>query len=144
MTIISTTSDRDLTPLNSHLLQFSREMPQIPEESFLRYPNRWFLGSRDGCSCAFRHLGRGSTHLGFAGPEDWWPEEPDELEATLQIHAAFTSIVSTGQALDCIDAWTSDQLDPQLAGELRVNLAQMPASSFRLFADHRFELTHQD
>ena len=84
MAIVSTTSEADLTTLNTPLVQFSRNVNAIPEAALLRYPNKWFLGSKDGCSCAFRHLDQNATDLGFSEPVDWWEEDQEDIDATLQ------------------------------------------------------------
>jgi len=140
MTLISTTSDRELTEFNTSLVQFSRQLPQVPEESFLQHPNKWYLGSKDGCSCGFRHLDRGNEKLGFSEPVDWWPEEPEDVEATNQAVNIFKALLNEGAKLDCVDAWAEDKKqEPQLNGELVVNLSIIPEASFRFFEGHRFE-----
>ncbi|WP_220814208.1 hypothetical protein [Pseudomonas paralcaligenes] len=104
MTVISTTSEVDLTLLNTPLMQFSRSISGVPEAELLQYPQKWFLGSKDGCSCDFRHLDRGSADLGFSQPVDWWPEDQEDIDATLQVLEVFRSILAGGHDLDCIDA----------------------------------------
>jgi hypothetical protein len=142
MTIVSTTSEADLTKLNTPLVQFSKDIAGIPEIIFLNYPNKWFLGSKDGCSCAFRHIGDGAIELGFSEPVDWWEEDQEDLDATLQVVEAFRTILRDGHKLDCIDAWASDNKEPpRLAGYLEVNLSEISAQSFRFFEGYRFELS---
>ncbi|MBD9417543.1 hypothetical protein IB234_23505 [Pseudomonas sp. PDM16] len=142
MTIVSTTSEADLTKLNTPLVQFSKDITAIPEVTFLNYPNKWFIGSKDGCSCAFRHIGDGAIELGFSEPVDWWEEDQEDLDATLQVVEAFRMILRDGHKLDCIDAWASGNQEPQnLTGELAVNLNEMSAKSFRFFEGYRFELS---
>lgn len=144
MTVISTTSDRDLSEFNSALMQYSRELPGIPEEKFLCYPNKWFLGSQHQCSCGFRHLDRQNKDLGFAEPVEWWPEEPEDIEATKQVVKSFHALLGEGAKLDCVDAWSSDEkADPQLAGEEIINFSVTPVSSFRFFEGHRFEFSSE-
>jgi len=140
MTVISTTSERELSEFNTPLVQFSRQLPQLPEESFLQHPNKWYLGSKDGCSCGFRHLDHGNEDLGFSEPVDWWPEEQEDIAATLQVVGVFKTLLSEGAKLDCVDGWEQDKKqDPKLHGESVVNLAVIPETSFRFFESHRFE-----
>ena len=144
MTVISTTSNHELSEFNTPLVQFSRKLPQVPEESFLRYPNKWYLGSKDGCSCGFRHLDHGNEELGFSEPVDWWPEEQEAVEATHQVVRVFRALLSEGAKLDCVDPWVQDKKQaPKLFGELVVNLAAISESSFRFFEGHRFEFTSE-
>lgn len=144
MTVLSTTSDRDLSEFNTPLLQFSRQLPHVPEESFLRYPNKWFLGSKDGCSCGFRHLDRGNQELGFLEPVDWWPEEKEDIDATLQVVGVLKDVLREGAKLDCVDAWAQDQKnDPKLSGELVVNLTSISEANFRFFEGCRFEFANE-
>lgn len=139
MIVLSTDSDRDLTLLNSDLVVFAREMPASPQAALLRYRHRWYLGSCEGCSCGFRHLERSSTSLGFGQPEDWFPEEPQYVAATIEAVAALRAILADGATLDCIDAWASDNPKPEpLAGTLSVDLGTLPAAHFRFFEGHRF------
>ena len=142
MTIVSTTSEADLTKLNTPLVRFSKDTSGVPEVIFLNYPHKWFLGSKDGCSCAFRHIGDGAMELGFSEPVDWWEESQEDLEATLQVVEVFRTILRDGHRLDCIDTWASHSKDPQrLAGDLDVNLGEMSAKSFRFFEGYRFEFS---
>lgn len=143
MTVISTTSKLDLSELNTSLVRFSKDMPNVQVESFLRFPHIWFLGSKDGCSCGFRHLDHGNEELGFSEPVDWWPEDAEDVEAMLQVVGIFKDILNKGERLDCIDAWAKDDEDePRLAGDLVVNLGAIQESCFRFFEWHRFELTN--
>jgi len=142
MIVVSTDSDQDLTCLNSELMRFSREMPAVPRIAFLQYPNKWCLESRDGCGCGFRHLDHVNIELGFSEPVDWWPEDADDIAATIEAVSAFKTILSDGSRLDCIDAWISDdrKLEP-LSGSDIIELTATEAASFRFFEGHRFELT---
>lgn len=140
MIVVSTTSERDLAELNTPLVQFSKEMPNVQVESLLQFPHKWFLGSKDGCSCGFRHLDHGSEELDFTEPADWFPEDPEDIEATQQVVEIFKDILSKGAQLDCIDAWAIDEEDePRLAGDSIVMLGSIPESCFRFFEWHRFE-----
>ena len=143
MTVLSTSSDADLAAGNNELVRFTRELPGIPEESYLQYKYRWYLGSKSGCSCEFRHLYVNSVGLGFEVPQEWFPEEPSDIEATLQVAAAIRVLVEGGESVDCVDAWAHGQTvaDP-LAGDIQVNLSEVSNERFRFFESHRFTFAH--
>jgi hypothetical protein len=139
MTLLSTTADIDLSLGNNDLVRFSRELPGIPEETYLGFKNKWFIGSKSGCSCEFRHLYVKSVELGFGLPEDWMPEEQSDIEATHQIIASIRSLVESGANVDCVDAWSQDQtVAAPLAGEVEVDLATVSNEAFRFFEMHKF------
>lgn len=140
VTVVSTTSQRELTEFNTALVKFSRQLPGVPEESFLRYPSKWYLGSKDGCSCGFRHLDHGNEELGFSSPVEWWPEDQEDIDATLEVLSVFKTLLREGAKLDCVDAWTQDvEQEPSLVGEIVVNLGTLQEGCFRFFEGHRFE-----
>ncbi len=144
ITLLSTTSENDLTINNNELVQFSSELPGIPEEKYLNFKNKWYIGSKSGCSCDFRHLYVGSVDLGFGEPEDWYPEETSNMEATHQVTAVIRELVEKGELVDCIDAWAHGQKEAApLSGNIDVNLAKVNNSSFRFFENHRFIFSHQ-
>ena len=138
MTLLSTTSLRDLAVFNTPLLQMSRVLPGRPEEVFLQYAQRWFVGSQYGCSCGFRHLT--ALELGFGVPEEWMPEDDCDIEATLALVAMLRSLIADGAQVDCIDSWAEDdtQADAELAGDMLEDLSGMADASFRLYSTHRF------
>lgn len=143
MTLLSTTSDADLALGNNEIMQFSRELPGIPEETYLRHRHRWYIGSKTGCSCEFRHLHVNSVELGFGLPQDWFPEEPSDIEATLQVAAVIRALVDKGESVDCVDAWSNGQeFAEPLAGDLEVNLSAVSNEQFRFFENHRFTFIH--
>ena len=140
MTLLSTTSPRDLTVFNTPLLQMSRVLPSRPEAVFLQHAHRWFVGSQYGCSCGFRHLT--SQELGFGTPEEWMPEDDCDIEATLELVAMLRSLIADGAQVDCIDSWAEDETQAlaELAGDMVVDLSAMADASFRLYSMHRFSL----
>jgi hypothetical protein len=142
MTILSTTSGLDLTQLNSIDVIFSRVMPKIPEENLLKYPNKWYVGSSVGCSCGFRHLNpHNFDDLGFSEPVDWFSEEPEAIEATLNLVRAFKKIISDGSQLECIDAWCGDRAGEHvLSRRITVSLSQLSEAAFRLIGDTQHEI----
>ncbi|MET3135108.1 hypothetical protein AAKU55_005411 [Oxalobacteraceae bacterium GrIS 1.11] len=139
MTILSTTSNDDLSVHNNELVKFSEQMPGVPEEKYLQFPRQWFIGSKDACSCSFRHLYVTSVELGFGAPEDWYPEESEDIEATRQVIAVTRGLIEKGEQVDCVDAWMNDAADADpLAGDLVVNLSEVDDLAFRFFESHRF------
>ena len=139
MTLLSTTADVDLSLENNDLVRFTRELPGIPEETYLGFKNKWFIGSKSGCSCELRHLSIPSVELGFGLPEDWFPEEQSDIEATRQIIASIRSLIENGANVDCVDAWSQYQtVAVPLAGEVEVNLATVSNEAFRFFEMHKF------
>jgi hypothetical protein len=139
MTFLSTNSPEDLALGNGPLVQFSRDMPGLPEERYLEHAHKWFIASRFGCSCGFRHLTVASVELGFGEPEDWYPEEAEDIQATLQVMAAIRRLVNAGAQVDCVDAWAHGQIEAaELAGTLSVDLTVVGDAAFRFFENHRF------
>jgi hypothetical protein len=135
--LLSTTSDADLARHGSDLLCFSRELPDEHAAHALAYPHRWYVGSKSGCSCTFRHLY--STELGFGAPVDWYPEEDDAIAATLEFIAVVRGLVASGAAVDCVDAWSGESNTHGLGEPLAVDLATLADADFRFFEDRRFD-----
>ncbi|MES2571024.1 MAG: hypothetical protein V4710_13335 [Verrucomicrobiota bacterium] len=143
ITLLSTTSTTDLAPSNTGLVQWSRKLPGIPEERFLAFPHQWLIGSKSGCSCDFRHLYISSVDLGFGEPEEWFPEEADDIEATLQVIATVRALVEKDESVDIVDAWPNAEERP-LDGTIEVNLGEVSNRAFRFFENHRFIFINQN
>jgi hypothetical protein len=136
MLLLSTDSPADLSAHNDALITFSRQLPGLPEEQLLASPNRWFVGSRNECSSGFRHLHLTSVDLGFGEPEDWYPEEPEDLAATAKFIGIVRELVASGASVDCVDAW--DHSDPPgIAGTVEVDLSRVGDRAFRFFERRR-------
>lgn len=139
--VVSTTAEDDLSQWNTALVQFSRDIPEGTGLSFLRYSNKWYLGSKDGCSCGFRHLDYENVEaLGFSDPLEWWPEDQEDIEATFQVVRIFRSLLTQKAQLDCVDTWFDCDLEMEPPEDLKVDLANIPESHFRFFEGYRFEL----
>lgn len=138
--LLGTTSDEDLARHNTTLLHFTRDIPTTGaatvEATALRHPHRWYVGSSAGCSCSFRHLY--SVELGFSEPEDWYPEEAEDIQATLQFIQVVRALVAEGHAVACIDAWEHAEMLPNEHEELLVALSSIRDSEFRFFENHHF------
>ncbi|MGZ8219794.1 hypothetical protein [Methylomagnum sp.] len=138
MVLLSTDSPEDLSANNDRLIAFSRELPGLPEETFLTHPNKWFVSSAHGCSCGLRHLCIESVELGFNKPVDWYSEDAEAIEATLKFTAIVRLLVQQGAQVECIDAWASETEPANLSGTIQVNLSEIADAEFRFFENHRF------
>lgn len=138
---LSTTSPEALDALPSHLYQFSRptEAEVKAIGGLLKHPYHWYLtGPYGGCSCHFRHLGEGS-HMYFSAPEDWDPEDAEEIESTMAVYDALAHILASGNALDLIDLWNG--MGPEGVKDLPVSLRDVTRERFRFFENYRFVLS---
>lgn len=133
--LLSTTSNEDLSQYNREEIRFNQAVPeQLPVDRLL-YPSKWYVGSRTGCSCSFRHLYE--PDLGFGVPEDWFPEEESDIQAT-QIFVRFVrSLLAKGEKVDCIDAWEGNSEMP--FAQLLINLSQIRDEEFRFIENHHFD-----
>jgi hypothetical protein len=136
---ISTDTTTDLTAHNSEFVRFERlsDSNNDPTTVLLAYPQKWYIGSKSGCSCSFRHLM--SIDLGFSDPVDWYEEEQDDIAATQELYSIFTTILSSGYHIDLIDSWQGAQ-----AGDIKmldVSLNEVSNTAFRLFENYKFKLT---
>lgn len=135
--ILSTTSNEDLTQFNREDVRFTQQVPDHLPANLLLYPNKWYVGSRTGCSCSFRHLHE--PDLGFGIPEDWFPEEEADIEATKMFVLIVRALLAKGEHVDCIDAWEGNGEGP--FSQLSVNLSQIRDEEFRFFENHHFDFS---
>ena len=133
--ILSTTSSDNLSQFNSEEITFDKNLPERLPLNHLLYANQWYVGSRTGCSCSFRHLS--GPELGFGIPEDWFPEEKADIEATSTFIRLVRSLIMKGEKVDCIDVWESNHAEPPHL--MSVNLNQIRDEEFRFFEDHHFD-----
>ncbi|SUD39501.1 Uncharacterised protein [Ectopseudomonas mendocina] len=141
--IFSTTSTRNLEKLNNDTLHFSREIPDLEQLRYLQYPNKWHLTTDGSCSCGFRHLDMGADELGFSEPEDWLPEEPEDIQATLQVVAILKSLLAEGEKLDCIDVWHGgEHTKPSIKNKIAVNLNALSDVKFRFIENYLFNFSN--
>jgi hypothetical protein len=136
LVVLSTSSDEDLSEYNNELVHFEKEIPDLAEIEKLKYQNKWYLGSKSGCSCTFRHLY--STELGFASPVDWYPEEEDEIDATLQVAKIIRQLVNQGESVDCIDIWEGNKNNQLEIKTINVNLSEVSDEAFRFMENYLF------
>jgi hypothetical protein len=135
---ISTDSAEDMSHRNSELVRFEKvtDPNADPCIGLLDFANKWYVGSKTGCSCTFRHLF--SVELGFGEAEDWYKEEQDELDATRELYGILFSLLSLGYEVDLVDRWEGTQ--PENITTLEVSLDDVPESAFRMFENHKFRL----
>jgi hypothetical protein len=131
---LSTTSKEDLSKLNSDMVRFEQAKPQDDGTERLLHPQKWYIGSKSGCSCTFRHLT--STELGFGEPVDWAPEEVEEIKATAELYRVIRHIISEGYAVDLLDLWVGMERGGVTVMEVDFNI--IPEAAFRLFENHHF------
>jgi hypothetical protein len=135
---LSTDSPADLRIYSTDLIRFQKaddnEYKVTSIIDLLEFPNKWFVGSESGCSCTFRHLM--ATELGFGAPEDWYPEEQVDVDATQQLYDVIVLLLASGHRVDCIDIWQSPE--PKYIKTLPVSLDAVPREAFRLFENYRF------
>lgn len=138
---ISTDSSEDLARWNSELVRFEKVTNPCadPCTRLLDFPNQWYVGSKSNCSCTFRHLY--SIELGFSEPEDWCPEEQDELDATKELYAILVSILSSGHQVDLVDRWEGAK--PDDITTVDVSLDEISETAFRMFENHKFRLSKE-
>ena len=141
MVHISTDCTDDLSCRTSDLVRFASpsDKTYTPCPRILKHDRKWFVGSKSGCSCTFRHLGGESVRLGFGAPEDWFPEEQDGIDATHQLYVILKEMVQRGHQVDLFDGWCGNE-DNLEAVQLDVALSKVPMDHFRLFEDHVFNL----
>jgi hypothetical protein len=133
--ILSTTSRDDLSRLNNEAIRFDSELSdRLPFDKLL-YAHQWYVGSRTGCSCSFRHLY--GPEFDFSVPEDWFPEEQSDIQATLTFIRLIRSLALKGEKVDCIDVWESNSTEALHL--LPVNLSRIRDEEFRFFENHHFD-----
>jgi hypothetical protein len=135
---ISTNCLKDLTECNSELVRFEKvtDLNSDPCIALLGFPNIWYVGSKAGCSCTFRHLS--AIELGFSEPVEWYDEEQDELDATEQLYRILSQLLALGYRVDLLDRWEGAQ--PEGITVVDVSLDDVSERAFRMFENHRFRL----
>ncbi len=132
---LSTSSREDLTKYNSELLRFKQ--PESPDEkwtSLLRQEHKWFVGSKSECSCTFRHLC--ATELSFMEPQDWCPEDAENIQATAELYRVIQGLLASGEQVDCLDVWYGAKSND--VKEMKVALSTVSEKQFLLFENHHF------
>ena len=133
---LSTDFEGDLSQHNTELIRFAKDFQDTERQALdlLQDHNVWYVGSRAGCSCTFRHLH--SIELGFGEPVDWYAEDQDEIEATGIFYNIVSSLVDAGSQVDCIDIWAGAK--GHQIKRLAVNVTSTSRAAFRFFENHHF------
>ncbi len=135
---LSTTSTEDLSKITSPHFKLKEAVraEEGPSLDLLEHPHKWYLVCRyGGCSCYFRHLETDEEPY-FWAPQDWYPEDADDLESTAAFYDLIVRLIAEGHQVDVIDQWESD--DPGELNTIPVSLNAVPRETFRFIADHRF------
>jgi hypothetical protein len=136
---ISTDSVDDLSKRNSELVIF-KKVAEADSDSLiglLDFPNKWYVGSKSGCSCTFRHLAAGSD-FEFEEHQDWCQEEQDNINATLELYSTLDYLISSGYKVDLLDQWYEAKREDIII--IDVSLDTVSQKEFRLFENHKFKL----
>lgn len=131
---LSTDLEDDLSRFNTDLVRFERFDAPNPILSTLKYINKWYLASKSGCSCTFRHLA--SVDLGFSAPVDWNDEDQNEIAATLIFIKIIRNLRDRGAKVDCIDTWLGTE--PSNIQQKNVDLSLIEDDQFRFFENYHF------
>jgi hypothetical protein len=131
---LSTSSPEDLSVHSTARVKFQTEDIGENVARILLHEHKWFIGSQSGCSCTFRHLT--SPELGFGKPEEWYPEEGDELAATGEFVAVVRQLLNGGHEVDCVDVW-NQEAGGGIATR-QVELSVVSDEEFRFFENFHF------
>ena len=135
---ISTNSPEDLSIYNYRLVNFKKftDTNNDPCTVLLEFSYKWFVGSKSGCSCSFRHLM--SIEFGFSDPVNWYDEEKEDIDATSELYTTLINLLSSGYQVDLIDPWHGAQPDDIIT--IEVSLDDVSSTVFRMFENHKFRL----
>ncbi len=131
---VSTDLDDDMSLNNTELIQFEGVLSENPILSLLEYEHKWYVASKSGCSCTFRHLT--STEMGFDAPVYWYDEGEDAIAATLAFIKIVREVTDRGGNVDCIDVWSGADTGDIM--EKIVDLGEIEDEQFRFFENYRF------
>ena len=133
---ISTDFEGDLSRHSSDLIQFEKDFTNCEPEvmDLLLYKYHWYVGSKAGCSCTFRHLS--SIELGFGKPVDWYEEQSDEIKATQNYYDVASNLIFSGNKLDCIQIWAGTKRGQ--IEQLEVDISSVSRDAFRFFENYHF------
>lgn len=134
---LSTTSDLDLTQFDDPELplRFERitELNELEGHLVSSYPHKWHLTRWGGCSCHFRTAAEVFDTRGtflreelFQAPNDWCPEDPDDIDGTQRVYGVIRRLLESGADVDCVQVWN----EHDLVCHLHVSLAEVPKVHF--------------
>jgi hypothetical protein len=76
--------------------------------------------------------------LWFSPPEDWFPEDADDIEATKAVYDLLSKMLAEGHKVDLVDVWVGTK--PEAITERDVSLSEVDRDSFRFFENRKFNL----
>ena len=134
---IVTDIDADLSIFNSEIVTYDKVKLNT---TILSLPYKWHVGYKHGCSCHFRRLMPENVDaLGFAEPQDWYKEDPQNIESTKELYKTLKWILEHDGKLELIDSWNDEDMEGVLRREIA--LSEVPEDKFRLFERHLFVIS---
>jgi predicted membrane GTPase involved in stress response len=74
----------------------------------------------------------------FGPPEDWCPEDADDIEATKAVYDLFVDMLAEGHKVDVLTVWASAA--PTAVTTVDVSLSEVARDSFRFVENYKFNL----
>lgn len=133
---ISTDCEDDLKKRNCELVRFTRELPFDIEAGLLSNKNVWHVKSKEDSGGPFRHSPEPNS---FALPQDWYPEDKADIEATIIFMDTVRYILQNEFDVDCINMWCHDASWSGDPVKMTVDLSDIKNEEFRFFENHIFE-----
>ena len=93
------------------------------------------MGRYGGCSCHFRNWLK-ENHPEFWEPQDWFSEDPEDIESTRAVYDLLAHLVEDGERVDVSSAWTGEEV----SHDLEVSLSCVGRDAFRFMDGFRFEV----
>ena len=142
---ISTTGPEDLSqaPECGWLLSAPDPSEYPDSQGLLRFPHKWYLQGRyGGCSCHFRHtIYSEAQPPTFGVPEDWYPEDPENIEDTGRVYELLTRLVREGHRVDVLDSWNGEWTGDKTEDveTVTVKVSELCREEFRFFEGYRLD-----
>ncbi len=133
---LATDCDQDLSTMVGNRLLLTQ--PEDEEAiNLLQLPHRWNLTREwGGCGCSFRVSGILGSEPWFGPPEDWCPEDADDIEATQQFYDLVANLREEGHQVEVIAVWTGTGINE--IKTLDVPLNKVSRDEFRFFENFLF------
>lgn len=154
---LSTTCPDDLRQIEQTCCVFEPLGEDDPLGALLELRHRWFVSSRyGGCSCHFRHWTGWYNHPGetrsdgtpvmhretephFGPPEDWFPEDDDDVRATAEFWDILHGLATDHHAVEVACVWESSNADYEVR-TVDVSLREVTREAFRFCDGWRFRI----
>ncbi len=136
---LATDSQKDLTVYNEELICFKQQIEDDKNSVILKNKLKWYISSSNGCSCSFRHLlPENVSELGFGEPEDWFPEEKENIDATKKLYRVIRELVEEKYKVEILDIWL--ETDLKEIKNKKIKIKEITEEEFRLFENYIFEI----